>query len=83
MTCEELLRILNDCVDGDADAAERALLEAHLAGCDPCRVVLDTLRKTVTIYRAGEVYELPGGLRERLAARLRSRWDDLRREEPK
>ena len=49
--CRELLGSLSDYVDGAADAVLCAEIERHLEGCDNCRVVVDTLGRTVSLYR--------------------------------
>jgi anti-sigma factor RsiW len=74
MRCEELLAILSEYMDGTLDATFCAEFERHVAGCDPCQVVVDNLRQTITLYRRGEPYELPVEFRERLHGALRERW---------
>lgn len=74
MKCEELLKALNDYVDGDIDPAICEGFEEHLAGCNPCQVVVDNVRQTITLYRAGEPYEMPPEFRQRLHRILRERW---------
>ncbi|RME75655.1 MAG: zf-HC2 domain-containing protein [Planctomycetota bacterium] len=74
MTCQEMLRLLNEYIDGEIDPSLCAEFEHHLAGCDPCQVVIDTLRRTVTLYREGARYELPAAVHDRLHAELRRRW---------
>jgi len=76
MNCEQLLAQLNDYVDGDIAPALCAELERHLAGCNPCQVVVDNIRQTITLYRAGQPYELPLEFRERLHQALRERWKE-------
>lgn len=77
MNCEDLLRMLNDYVDGDIDVATCSSFEQHLAGCNPCQVVVDNIRKTITLYKGDEVYELPAPFRDRLHSSLRARWRQL------
>jgi len=74
MKCEDLLALLNDYVDGAIDPALCAEFEAHMAGCNPCQVVIDNIRQTITLYRNGEVHELPLTFRERLHQSLREKW---------
>jgi len=74
MKCEELLAMLNDYVDGGMAPGLCAELEQHLAGCNPCQVVIDNIRKTITLYKAGQPYELPLPFRERLHQALREKW---------
>jgi anti-sigma factor RsiW len=76
MTCEELLKALNEYVDGtlDLSLAECRQFAAHLADCNPCQVVVDNIRKTITLYRAGEPHPLPPAFQARLRGALRERW---------
>ncbi len=74
MNCDELLSLLNEYVDGETAAGLCVEFERHLAGCDPCQVVVDNIRKTITLYKAGEPYELPLAFRNQLHAALRARW---------
>lgn len=75
MKCEELLAALNDYVDGEIDPKLCEELQRHLEGCNPCRVVVDTLKKTVTLYKGDEPYELPPELHSRLHDCLRRSWE--------
>src|SRR5205809_5149458 len=43
---------LSEYIDGTLPDAERAALEAHLAGCTACRTTLDELRRVVARARA-------------------------------
>jgi predicted anti-sigma-YlaC factor YlaD len=74
MRCEELLSALNEYVDGETQSALCRALREHLADCNPCRIVIDNIRQTITLYRNSEVVCLPAGLHERLSAILRQRW---------
>ncbi len=76
MKCQELLRMLNDYVDGDVDPALCEEFEGHLQGCNPCKVVVDTVRKTISIYKDEEVIELPVEFRDRLHCALREKWKE-------
>ena len=66
MTCTEFLAELTDYLDGKADTAMDANICEHICICQHCKVMLDTTRKTIQIYRDQEVYELSPSLRERL-----------------
>ena len=48
--CRKLLKDLSDYVDGELDEALCVEIERHMEECDNCRVVVDTLRKTVLLY---------------------------------
>jgi anti-sigma factor (TIGR02949 family) len=64
--CSELLEHLNDYVDGELSASLCAELEVHLAECPNCRVMVDTVRKTITLYHAQAAKALPSDVEERL-----------------
>lgn len=65
--CHHLLGALSEYLDGELESQLCAELEAHLVGCKKCRVVVDTLRRTVSLYQEVEQDEaLPVGVRERL-----------------
>ncbi len=64
--CRDLLDGLSDFLDGEASAELCAEIQRHMADCKKCRVVVDTLRKTVTLYRQMPQPELSGQARERL-----------------
>ena len=68
--CVELLGGISDYVDGTADAALCAEIERHLEGCDNCRVVVDTLAKTVTLYRMLPDVEVPDDVHHQLLSVL-------------
>lgn len=74
MNCEELLAALNDYVDGVRDTAICTALEKHLAECNPCQIVVDNIRQTITLYKSGVPMELPAELDRRLHTLLRERW---------
>jgi len=64
--CRELLGELSAFLDGEASAELCAEIQRHMAGCKKCRVVVDTLRKTVTLYQRLPQPEMPEQARERL-----------------
>jgi predicted anti-sigma-YlaC factor YlaD len=69
--CSTLLGDLSDYIDGTLQAEICSQIEEHMKTCDNCRVVVDTLRKTVELYeQCSEETELPGEVKERLFARL-------------
>ncbi|GAB4436220.1 MAG: hypothetical protein Kow00120_03210 [Anaerolineae bacterium] len=64
--CRHLLAGLSAYIDGEAEAALCAEIEQHLAECENCRVVVDTLRRTVLLYREEPPAPLPEGVKLRL-----------------
>lgn len=77
MKCEELLAMLNEYVDGTVDPAVCDEFQKHMAGCDPCQVVVDNIRKTITLYKLGRPYEVPLKFREQLHQALRQKWKKI------
>jgi len=70
--CHYLLESLSDFVDGELRQELCTEIERHLANCDNCRIVVDTLRKTVSLYHtaSAELTPVPDDVRERLYKRL-------------
>lgn len=69
--CHDLLGVLSDYIDGELKAELCAQLEQHLSECENCRVVVDTLHKTISLYQKSTTQAgVPKGLRERLLTRL-------------
>ena len=67
-TCQSLLCMLSDYIDGDLSEELCQEIEKHTAGCANCRIVIDTLRKTISLYHtaAEESAQLPDETREHL-----------------
>jgi predicted anti-sigma-YlaC factor YlaD len=49
--CSETLGILSEYIDGELAECLCAEIEHHMAECGNCRIMVDTLRKTVIRYR--------------------------------
>jgi anti-sigma factor RsiW len=66
--CKDLLDSLSDYVDGALGDSICQEIEAHIAECNNCRIVVDTLRKTVYLYQStsDEPADVPAQVRERL-----------------
>jgi anti-sigma factor RsiW len=64
--CRHLLDDLSDFLDGEASAEVCAEIERHLDGCENCRVMVDTLRKTIILYHELPQPQLPQDARQRL-----------------
>jgi len=74
MSCEELLAAMNQYVDGTIDPGICEEFASHLAGCNPCQIVVDNIRHTIHLFKAGEQYDLPEPLRRSLDDQLRAKW---------
>lgn len=73
--CAELQAQLPDYLDGEAKEAICRAIEEHLASCEDCRVVVDTMKKTIALYRAAPRAQVPAEIHHRLVRVLHL--DDL------
>lgn len=64
--CEWYLKNLSDYVDGELSEELCRDLEAHLAMCGNCTIVVNTLTRTVTLYRQLPQEEMPDEVKSRL-----------------
>ncbi len=55
LTCQELVELVTEYLEGSLGPAERARFEAHIAQCPGCATYLDQMRETARI--AGRVEE--------------------------
>ncbi len=77
MKCSELLKALNEYVEGTVAPAVCEQFEEHMTGCNPCQVVVDNIRQTITLYKEGRPIPLSVQCRQRLHAALRQRWKEI------
>lgn len=70
--CHNLLNSLSDFVDGSLETELCIEIERHLADCENCQVVVDSLRKTIYLYHitAQDSADMPSDVRQRLFHRL-------------
>lgn len=69
--CAELLGSLSSYIDGDLNPELCHELEKHLDGCEDCRIVLNTTKRTIDlVHSPAEKLDLPEDIRERLFKRL-------------
>jgi anti-sigma factor (TIGR02949 family) len=65
--CHDLLASLSEYIDGSLDESLCAEIDRHIADCEDCRIVVDTLRKTIYLYRmTAQDPPVPYEVRERL-----------------
>jgi len=74
MKCEDLLRALNEFVDGTIDIGACEEFKDHLALCNPCKIVVDNVRQTITLFKSGKPFDLPAAFQRKLHDTLRDRW---------
>jgi predicted anti-sigma-YlaC factor YlaD len=76
--CAQLQAQLPDYLDGEARAEICRAIEEHLASCDDCRIVVDTMKKTITLYRNAPREDVPRDVHARLVRVLKL--EDIQRE---
>jgi anti-sigma factor (TIGR02949 family) len=69
--CKAMLGTLSEYIDGELPPELCQEIEQHLAGCDNCRVVLNTTKRTIDLVQMPVAQEeVPDDVRERLFKRL-------------
>jgi len=68
--CRKLLGEMSDYVDGALPADLCRRLEQHLKDCPNCRVMLDSLTKTIRVFREGSEEPVPEDLKASLRQAL-------------
>ncbi len=69
--CKDLLSSMSDYIDGSLNDELCIELEKHLSDCNNCRVVVNTLRKTIEIYHdQGSQEKLSSDMKNRLYIKL-------------
>ena len=66
MDCQEIFETLSDYIDESMAQKKCRELERHLETCHNCRVVVDTMRRTVALYHSLPDEEMPEDVRLRL-----------------
>ena len=74
--CPDYIESLNDYLDGGVDSELCAEIEKHIGKCDNCRIMVDTMKQTVTLCREGKEEALPPALESKLTDLLRKRWQN-------
>jgi anti-sigma factor RsiW len=65
-SCRRYLGSLSEYADGTLSDELCRELEAHMDTCDNCRIVVNTLTKTISLYHQIPAPEMPTAVRERL-----------------
>lgn len=68
--CQALLGSLSEYIDGELPPELCKEIEKHLEGCDNCRIVLNTTRRTIDLVQIRVEENVPDDVRERLFKRL-------------
>lgn len=66
MGCKEILEKLSEYIDGELDPKICQDLEHHMKDCNPCLLFIDSLKKTITLYKYASAEPLPKEVHLRL-----------------
>jgi predicted anti-sigma-YlaC factor YlaD len=72
--CAEYIGELSDYLDGEVSPELCEEIEKHIGQCENCRIMVDTLKQTVTLCREGRREKLPAELEGKLNNMLRDKW---------
>jgi predicted anti-sigma-YlaC factor YlaD len=73
ISCQEVVEVVTDYLEGKLSDHEVAVVEAHLELCDGCRRYLDQMRITIATVGRIEDTDVPPDLRATLLAAFRER----------
>ncbi len=73
LDCRQVLDELANYLDDETAASIRQQLEEHLEHCRPCRVLVDSTRKTIQIVTECGSFEMPVDLSSKIMARVRGK----------
>ena len=74
LTCQEVVEIVTEYLEGGLTPDERQRFEVHLAGCSGCTNYLDQMRETIRVVGRAGVDDLSEEATSELLAAFRS-WD--------
>jgi anti-sigma factor RsiW len=73
ISCQEVVEVITDYLEGKLSPQEVAIFDAHLALCDGCQWYLDQMRITIGTIGRIEDEAVPPELRDTLLAAFRDR----------
>ena len=71
LTCQELVEIVSDYLEGALPEGERERFDAHLKICEGCRRYLDQMRTTIRVMGTLTEEDLDPGAKEQLVQLFR------------
>ena len=72
LTCNELVELVTDYLEGNLGEEDRARVERHLAACDGCTAYVDQMRVTISVVGRIEVDDLSEAAKEELLHAFRN-----------
>ena len=71
LSCQELVELVTDYLDGRLPKPDQRRFEAHIGECEHCTAYLEQIRATVSVAGTLSVETLPSGAAEALLAEFR------------
>jgi anti-sigma factor RsiW len=72
LSCQELIELVTDYVEGTLSPAGQARFESHLGVCADCHHYLDQMRETILLVGALAEQDIPDEAKEQLLYTFRS-----------
>ena len=66
LSCQELVELVTDYLEGALSSDEHSRFEEHIATCNGCRVYLEQIRMTIRLVGSLTVEALPAGAQAEL-----------------
>jgi anti-sigma factor RsiW len=76
LSCQQMVELVTEYLDGVMEPRRRARFEAHLAGCDGCTNYLEQFRTTVSVVGRLDVGDVPEPVMAELVSAFRTWADD-------
>jgi predicted anti-sigma-YlaC factor YlaD len=73
LSCQEVVELVTDYLEGALTPEETALFEEHLGLCDGCKWYVEQIRITIAAVGRIEEFDVPPEMREGLLAAFRDR----------
>jgi anti-sigma factor RsiW len=75
LTCQEMVELVTDYLEGRLDDAARERFEAHVAECDACALYIEQMRQTIVVLGRIPAETVSPEAEEELVAAFRN-WRD-------
>ncbi len=77
ITCQEVVEVVTDYLEGRMSPEDVAVFEAHLELCDGCKWYVEQMRVTIAAVGRIDEADVPDEMRETLLTAFRSRTRDV------
>ena len=72
LSCQELVELVTDYLEGALPAAQRALFDLHIAGCRDCTLYVEQMRTTVAVTGRISADDIPAAVQTELLVLFRT-----------